>query len=250
MITTVRRNAHKLLFSMMTLALGLAQVGCVPTYTDYEVFMKQPRPIVGAKPYIIEPPDSVSIQAPAAPEINGFNASVRPDGYITVPLLGDVFAAGKTPRQLGAEIEEQILRYYQEVDVQVSVTGFNSKFIYLGGELRGGRQPYTGNDTVLDIVAGSVPRTGWPSKLVILRPSEEEELIRRMTINFNDMIQKGELKYNAVLEEGDIVYLPINPLSFLGSVVAQFLQPIQPAIQAVSTPQRVTGQVQAVGNDL
>ena len=52
--------------ALLMLVLGLMVTGCVPHYTDYEAFMKQPRPIVGGKPYVLEPPDSVTISEPAA----------------------------------------------------------------------------------------------------------------------------------------------------------------------------------------
>ena len=115
----------------------LSAVGCSGTnYTDYEAFMKKPRPIVGGKPYVIEAPDAIRILAPNAPEIDRAGGTIRPDGYITMPLLGDVFVAGKTPTQLAAELQVKILKYYEDVNVQVEVTNFNSK-VYGRGNLDG-----------------------------------------------------------------------------------------------------------------
>ena len=121
------QRIHAAIFVVMALCMTLTTVGCAPAYTDFEAFIKSPRPIVGGKPYILEPPDRVAVIAPGAPEIDGQGGTIRPDGYITLHLLGDIFVAGKTPSQLGAEIEEKILRYYQDVSVQVEVVGFNSK---------------------------------------------------------------------------------------------------------------------------
>jgi len=223
--------------------------GCsVPHYTDYDAFMKTPRPIVGGKPYVIEPPDSIRITAPNAPEINNYGARLRPDGFITMPLLGEMFAAGKTPKQLGAEIEEQILRYYQDVTVQVEITGFNSKEYYVAGELSGGVQRYTGTDTVLNSVIGRIGRTAWPEKMIVIRPNEQGELIRRMSVNMKEMIEKGDLQYNAVLEEGDIIFMPINPVAAVGVVIQNLLAPIDPALRVVSTPSRVGTSVDNAGD--
>ena len=226
------------LVSIVVLAVGCAP----PHYTDYAAFLKTPRPIVGGKPYVIEPPDSISIIAPGAPEINGQGGRLRPDGYITLHLLGDVFAAGKTPTQLAAEIEEQILRYYQDVSVQVQVTGFNSKVYYLAGETSQGPRSYSGKDTVLDaLLGGGIPRSAWPEHVPVLRPNEQGDLIRRMSLNLKDMYEKGDLKYNAVLEEGDIVFMPINPLAAIGVAVQNLLSPVQPLISVATTPGRISG---------
>lgn len=232
-----RLTLSRAAFSALALMTLILSTGCVPKYTDYEAFMRTPRPIVGGKPYVIEPPDSIEIIAPEAIEIDGEGQGLRPDGYITLHLLGDLFAAGKTPVQLAAEIEEKILRYYQDVTVQVRVTSFNSKRYYMAGETSQGPRQYTGTDTVLDaVLAGGIPRSAWPEKVVVLRPNENADLIRRMSVNMKEMTEKGHLRYNAVLEEGDIVFVPINPLAAVGVFVQNLLSPVDPAIRAVASP--------------
>jgi polysaccharide export outer membrane protein len=200
--------------------------------------------VVGGKPHVIEPPDTIRVSAPTAPEIHNLSTSVRPDGFVTLNLLGDIFAAGKTPVQLAAEIEEKILKYYQDVNVQVEVTGFNSKFYYMAGETSAGPRAYTGKDTVFDaVMRGGLARSAWPEKIVVLRPNEQGDLIRRMSINAKDMIELGDMKYNAVLEEGDVIFIPINPLASVGVAVQNLLSPVQPLITAASTPARVSSGV-------
>lgn len=231
------------LWTAVAVAGLLGMTGCGATnYRDYNAFMKRPKPIVGGKPYVIEPPDSIRISAPNAPEIDGRGGTIRPDGYVTMPLLGDVFVAGKTPTQLASEIQLKTLKYYEDVNVQVEVTGFNSKVYYMAGETSIGPKPYNGKDTVLDAVLRSgLPRTSWPEYCVVIRPNEDGELIRRMTLNLKDMYERGDLRYNAVLEEGDIVYLPINPLAAVGVIVQNLLSPVNPVLNAASTPARFSG---------
>jgi polysaccharide biosynthesis/export protein len=225
---------------LLLVAALLVCTGCTPEYKDHAWFMKRPTPIVGGKPYVIEPPDTITIIAPNAPELDNKELTLRPDGVVTIYLLGDIFAAGKTPTQLASEIEEKVLRYYQDVTVQIEVTGFNSKFYYMAGETAMGPKAYRGTDTVLHAVLSSgIPATAWPEKLYVFRPNEEEQLIRRMRIDFTDMIKKGDLRYNAVLEEGDIIFLPINPLAAVGRTIQNLLSPVQPVITAVQTPARV-----------
>ncbi|MEX2216614.1 MAG: polysaccharide biosynthesis/export family protein [Phycisphaeraceae bacterium] len=226
------------------IAMAVGMVGCgPPKYTDYDDFMKTPRPIVAGKPYVIEPPDSVRVIAPSAPEINDQILQVRPDGYVTLHLVGDIFAAGKTPTQLASEIEEKILRYYQDVTVQVEMNGFNSKFYYMVGEIQGPRT-FTGRDTLLfAFLSNGVPPTAWPEKVVVLRPNERAELIRRMSVDMREMLETGDLKYNFVVEEGDIIWTPINPFAWIGRIIQNLLTPVDPIINAYTTPYRVQNQL-------
>ncbi len=242
-------NRSLILLTLLVMAAAGASTGCAPHYTDFDAFMKKPRPVAGGKPYVIEPPDRIRILAPSAPEIHNLEQVLRPDGYITVFLLGDIFAAGKTPTQLAAEIQEKVLKYYEDAKVQVQVTQFSSKTYYVAGETPGASPwPYTGNDTVLDaVLRAGVPFTAWPEKAVVLRPSEEGELIRRMSVNLLDLWEKGDLSKNAVLEEGDIVFIPINPLAAVGRVVQNLLLPVDPVLRAASTPARASAAVSTGG---
>jgi polysaccharide biosynthesis/export protein len=227
---------------LMVLAAVTLALGACTDYRDYAAFMKKPRPVVGGKPYVIEPPDAVTIIAPNAPEINNITQALRPDGKITLYLLGDVFAAGKTPTQLASEIEEKISEYYEDVTVQIQMASFASKVYYMAGETSMGPKPYTGKDTVLDAVLTSgIYRTSWPEQAVVLRPNEEGELIRRMTVDLTDMYMMGDLKYNAVLEEGDIVFIPTNPVAMVGIFIQNLLSPVSPVLQAASVPASFTG---------
>jgi polysaccharide export outer membrane protein len=240
MLASLMPCARRLVGIAALLALLAGSTGCVTHYKDYSAFMHKPRPIVGGKPYVIEPPDTIRIIAPNAPELDNKELTLRPDGVVTIYLLGDVFAAGKTPTQLASEIEEKVLRYYQDVTVQIEVTGFNSKFYYMAGETSMGPKPYRGTDTVLHaVLSAGIPPTAWPEKLYVFRPNEEEQLIRRMRIDFTDMIKRGDLRYNAVLEEGDIIFLPINPLAAIGRTIQNLLSPVQPVITAVQTPAKI-----------
>ena len=225
---------------VVLVAMALSLVGCgPPKYTDYDDFIKTPRPIVAGKPYVLEPPDAVRVIAPSAPEINDQVLALRSDGFVTLHLVGDIFAAGKTPTQLGAEIEEKILKYYQDVTVQIQLVGANSKFYYMAGEIQGPRA-YTGRDNVLHaVMSNGIPTSAWPEKALLLRPNERSELIRRMSIDMREMVETGDLKYNAVLEEGDIIWMPTNPFAWFGRIVQNLIAPIQPAIQAYTTPYRV-----------
>ena len=236
MDTSLTGWRHGWRLSLAALAL-MALGGCATHYTDFPAFMKKPKPVVGGKPYVIDPPDSISVIAPNTEELKIVNQQLRPDGKITLPLLGEVFAAGKTPTQLANELQDQLREFYEDAPVQVQVTSFNSKVYYMAGETTVGPKQYTGSDTVLDaVLRAGIPRTSWPEHLIVLRPNEEGQLIQRMTIDATDLYEKGDLKYNAVLEEGDIIFMPTNPIARVGIFIQNLLSPVQPVLQAGNTP--------------
>ena len=219
-------------------------IGCVAHYADVDDFVVTPKQSHSLKPYVIEPPDVVRIIAPNAPEIHNDQQRIRPDGVITLHLIGDQLASEKTPTQLAMEIQEKISEFYEDVKVQVRVTQFNSKVYYMAGETRAGPVAYNGNNTVFDAVMRSgLPPTSWPEKAVLIRPNEDGNLIRRMSIDLKAMQETGDFRQNAVLEEGDIIFVPINPLAAVGRAVQNLLMPVNPALRAVSTPARVTAAV-------
>jgi protein involved in polysaccharide export with SLBB domain len=250
-MTETYRWSNNFFACIMLLIVAFSVIGCgPPKYTDYKDFLKSPRPIVAGKPYVIEPPDSLVVIAPSAPEIHNVSLSVRSDGYVTLHLIGDIFAAGKTPTQLGAEIEEKILKYYQDVTVQVQLGRSNSKFYYMYGETSAGPKGFTGKDSVLHAVLSSgLPSTSWPSKAVLIRPNERSELVRRMSIDLKRMIETGDLKHNAVIEEGDILWVPINPFAMVGRVVQNLLSPVDPVLQAYTAPGNTSSRVDRAYDD-
>jgi len=133
------------------------------------------------------------------------------------------------------EIERLAQDFYEDADVSLRVERFNSKKIFVFGEVRiAGPYPYDGANTVLETLSIAQPtRLADPANIQILRPNKDGKLIHRMTVNLNDMVQKGDTKLNAVLEEGDILFVPANALATIGLSIQQILLPIQPAAQTV-----------------
>ncbi len=236
----ITRRTNLLSILLLSYA-GLTLLGCAPPrQTDYEAFLKSPRPVIAGKPYVIDPPDSIAIGCPAVPEINNLKPTLRPDGYITLPLIGEHFAAGKTPMQLANELEEKLLKFYKDASVTIIVHTFASKSYYLAGETAAGPKSYTGKDTILKaVLSGGLPASSWPKHVLVIRPNENAEFVKRMTVNMDRMIKYGDLKYNIILEEGDIIYIPINPIAAFGRTVQNLLSPVSPALRAATTPGRI-----------
>lgn len=223
------------------LAMGTVAVlmmgGCT-TFTDYDAFIQEPRPVVTATEYRMAPPDVVLVTSKRVREINNHREIIRPDGKLTLPLLGSVYVAGRTCEEVSADLQKMARDFYEDADVSVRIVSFQSKRIYVFGEVgRPGPYSYNGTNTVLDTMASAQPsRLADPGRIQILRPSADGRLVRRMTISLDEMVKRGDTQLNAVLEEGDIIYVPANPLAAVGLVLQQLLLPLQPAASIVQGP--------------
>ncbi len=225
----------------MPLLTGLAVMGGCTYYTDYSSFISEPRPLVTLTEYHMAPPDEVQITSKRVREIDRHREQIAPDGRITVPLLGSVFVAGRTCADVAAELEAKARDFYEDADVTMRVTSFRSKKIYVFGEVGApGPYSYDGANTVLETLATAQPtRLADPSRIHVLRPNKDGELIRRMTINLDKMIKEGDTALDAVLEEGDIVYVPANGLAAVGLALQQLLLPLQPMAMTIQRPTEI-----------
>lgn len=212
--------------------------GCNSTYTDYSAFVSSPGPVVSAEEYRMAPPDVIKITSKRVREINNHREQIRSDGMITLPLLGDFYVAGRTAGDVSAELSQWARQYYEDAEVTVRVVGYNSKKIYVFGEVSApGPYSYHGANTILRTLARAQPsRLADPNRIQILRPGRNGEMIHRMTISLNRMVREGDVSLDTVLEEGDIIFVPANTLATLGLGLQQLLLPITPAASVASGP--------------
>lgn len=154
--------------------------------------------------YVIGAEDQLAIRVWREPEVSG-SVIVRPDGMITMPLIGEVQAAGKTPNQLKEAIAEQLSEYLTRPEVLVSVTGIRSKKYYITGQVNStGSFPLVVPTTILEALSGAGGFQQWANtkKIVILRGS------KRIPFNYKDVIKGKNLDQNIYLENGDHIIVP------------------------------------------
>jgi len=225
--------------TLITALLGLAVLGgCQKRYTDYSAFIQEPEPVVASTEYRMAPPDVIQIDSKRVREIDNHIEAIRADGKITLPLIGSVYIAGMTPEEASALLEELSQEYYEDADVTLRVRTYNSKKIFVFGEVSTpGPYPYSGRNSVLRTLSIAQPtRIADTQKIQILRPASDGELIRRMTVSLDKMVQEGDVALNALLEEGDIIYVPPTALGSVGLTFQQLLFPISPAVSTFNGP--------------
>jgi protein involved in polysaccharide export with SLBB domain len=237
---------------------------CAGCYNAEEVnaFLLKPRGPVSGLEYRVLPPDVLLVTSRHVPEITGVTQQVRPDGKINLPLVGEVVAANRTTEEIQKEINDLAKQFYEQVDVTVTVTGYNSHRYYVFGEVtRAGAIPWTGHDSLLDALAMAQPTfLAWPERIFIVRGDEPQEggkwvpctskeysktgihpedpkhPRKRMMINLMAMIRQGDLTNNILLKPDDVIYVQPNPLAAIGEAIQMLLFPVRPMAEAVSVP--------------
>lgn len=129
---------------------------------------------------------------------------VRPDGKITMNLIGELQAGGLTPDRLGKQITEALQKFINTPDVNVSVLQVNSKKYYVNGEVnRPGPFPMPVPVNVLQAIsnAGGFKDFANKKKIVILRGS------KRIFFNYNEVIKGKKMEQNIFLEPGDQIFV-------------------------------------------
>jgi len=158
------------------------------------------------KSYIIGAEDVLLIRVWRDAEVSG-PVVVRPDGKITLQLLGDIQAAGLTPEALTQVIYEGMakLKTLEKSEVTVAVTGVHSKKYYLQGEvLKPGAYPLLIPTTVLEALvnAGGFRDFANQKKIAILRGTT------RFKFNYKEVISGKKLEQNIYLQPGDQIIVP------------------------------------------
>ncbi len=138
---------------------------------------------------------------------------VRPDGKISVPLIGDVQAGGNTPMQVAAIIKDKLSAYIREPSVAVILTQLRSheflSRVRVTGAVRTPRSmPYRQGMTVLDVVleAGGINDFAAPNRTKVYRKLKNK--VEVIDVDLGDILTKGKLGTNIELEPGDVVTVP------------------------------------------
>lgn len=162
--------------------------------------------------YVIGVGDSLQVNVWRNPELS-LAVPVRPDGKISMPLVGDIVAAELTTTQLSANIVKSLEAYVRSPQVTVIVTNPSSsdfqRRVRVTGAVNSPQSiPYREGMTVLDLVlmAGGTNEFSSPNKAKLYRKVNGE--LKVYPIYLNDLINKGKVATNYPLQPSDIVTVP------------------------------------------
>jgi polysaccharide biosynthesis/export protein len=175
-----------------------------------------------AEGYVIGEEDMIQISVWGNPELN-VHLPVRPDGMISMPLVGDIKAAGLTPQDLKKNLEKELVNFVKKPVVSVMVTAVNSFKVYIfgegasramngggatanaagGGGASPGQMTLRRNTTLLQLLAqlGSLSDIDFKSAYLL-----RDE--KKLNINFEKLVVNGDVSQDVKLESNDVIYLP------------------------------------------
>ncbi len=197
---------------MVVLALGLI-AGCsgLPSSKDMPTALDS-----DTEPYLIGVGDTIAVHVWRNPELTQ-DIVVRPDGYISMPLMGDVEAKGKEPEQLASEISAALGEYIRTPEVTVMVTNPVSKEyrhrVRITGQVAAPQSvAYLPGMTVLDLVllAGGVTDFAADSRAVLVREIDGE--YKSYRLDLDAILTEGDMSTNHLLQPGDVISVPRKQL--------------------------------------
>lgn len=164
--------------------------------------------------YIIGPLDQITIHVWRNPELSAEDIQVRPDGRITIPLVRDMPAVGKTATQLQNDIRDELVQYIEQPIVSVIVNEFNSTFDQqirvVGSTEQPSSLPYRANMTVLDamIAVGGLSEFASGNRAKLLRIDRESGEQAEYRLRLADLLKRGDASANVMLRPGDTIIIP------------------------------------------
>jgi polysaccharide export outer membrane protein len=208
------RIARLLLLVPRALPIGLvvcsmvAQVGCLGPVTSRE-YKASDVPTE----FLLGSEDQIEINVWKNPDLSRVTL-IRPDGYVSMPIIGDIQAAGLTADALAAQITERLKGYIQNPSVSVNVKELNSYSVFVLGEVtKPGKYQLKSYVTVLQAISMAGGFTNYASKnrlqvvRVIESPGHKRQEIH-IPLRYDDLVSGRGEPGNIVLASGDTLVVP------------------------------------------
>lgn len=163
--------------------------------------------------YVIGPLDDLTIFVWRNPDL-GAKVQVRPDGRITTPLISDMSAVGKTPKQLADDLKIALGKYIENPLVSVIVNNFSGTFSQqvriVGATEKPASIPFRANMTLLDamISVGGLSQYAAGNKARLVRFNKDSGQQQEYNVRIGDLLKRGDAKANVMLAPGDVIIIP------------------------------------------
>ena len=199
-------TAKPRLFALLLAALACS---CGARAPDYD-YSKEPNP--RRSEFVIGVSDELEITVWKNEHLST-KAVVRPDGTITMPLIGDIQAAGKTPSQLKQEIQKRVAEFIKldsSTTITVALNGINSYRFTVSGEVA---QPGIHTSKVFVSVAEAIALAGGFTRFakrddIVLMRRDQAGAIRRIPIAYSLIANGSYPEMNLTVLAGDSIFVP------------------------------------------
>jgi protein involved in polysaccharide export with SLBB domain len=192
--------------------------------------MPMPAPIgapASSAAYLLAPGDAIDIKFFYNPELNE-SLAVRPDGFVTLQLVGDVQASGRSPGELAAELRSTFASRIPHPEISVMVREYASQAVFVMGEVTNpGLVPLRGPMTSLQalVVTGGAKNTARLGQVVLIRyVGTDQATIER--VDLSDVLA-GKAS-DVLLRPYDVIFVPMTPIAQLNVLVDQYINKMVP----------------------
>ena len=192
--------------------IGLASLAGCTWFNKPAPAYIAPAGVVANPPYQIGPGDALSVFVYQSPQLSVGSLTVRPDGRISMPLIPDIVAAGKTPTALSADIAERLKEFVKEPNVSVIVNSFqgplNRQIRVIGEATEPLALPYREGMSLLDVMIMTKGLTRYASgnSAIIVRDVAGQR--QRINVRLSDLIKDGDIDQNVAMLPGDTLIIP------------------------------------------
>lgn len=211
---TVKRNCERVagkIAAALCIAGLLASCAAPSGMATDSSQQTAPDPADAQYEYLLGAGDTVAIHVWRNPEVSQ-TVPVRPDGKITMPLIQDLPASGKTPTQLAGEIQRLLGKYIQDPVVTVTVTNFvgpySEQIRVVGQAAKPQALPYRKGMSLMDVViaVGGLAEFAAGNSATITRTVDGKQ--ERIPVRLNDLIKRGDVSANIPVKPGDVLIIP------------------------------------------
>lgn len=207
---SLARRARLSGVAVLSLALG-ACAGTGPELppATYTAAAEQP-----SEEYRIGPLDDITIHVWRNPELSAEKVKVRPDGRLTIPLVQDIPAVGKTATELQDYIARELAQYIEQpiVSVIVNTPGgtYDQRVRVVGSTEQPASLPYRANMTLLDamIAVGGLGEFASGNRAKLIRLDRESGTQKEYRLRLADLLKRGDASANVALRPGDTIIIP------------------------------------------
>ncbi len=193
---------------------GLCMAACTATGPELPPATYTSDAIAPSEEYRIGALDEITIHVWRNPELSAENVRVRPDGRLTIPLVQDIPAVGKTATELQTYIAEQLAEYIEQPIVSVIVNTpegtYDQRVKVVGSTEQPASLPYQANMTVLDamIAVGGLSEFAAGNRAKLIRLNRENGTQEEYRLRLSDLLKRGDSTANVLLKPGDTIIIP------------------------------------------
>lgn len=217
----------KLLLALV-LPLSLLAACGGPTLKNPTPLSALPEATAAQPEYLIQPGDNLDIRFFYNPELNELQ-QVRPDGRISLQLVGEQNVAGRTPHQVESLLRQQYERDLKQPEIAVIVRGFGGQKAYVDGEVgKPGMVDLTGGLSALQAVAeaGGAKTTGRLEQVILLRRVDGHPVA--VPLNLQNALEGTDMGQDIQLRPYDVVYVPRTGVADVNLFMEQYFRQNMP----------------------